>query len=276
MTSKTIHRAMYGLAVLGAGLALAGCCKDAEKRAADAEAKLKTLERELPTLKIRLSEVEPKAAELESKVGELETCQADLVGAKAQLGLQEEEDALTEKRQATVKRLLDKLKGIIEAGDLSVRIRRGRMVLVLPSAVLFESGKADLSEKGKKTLDSVAEVLKEIRDREFQVAGHTDSDPVSEGNPFDTNWHLSTARAVAVVLYLREKGMPAKNLSAAGYARFQPVASNKTPKGKARNRRIEISLMPNLAELPDLSRLEKKLGLAEKPVKGRKPGEITY
>ena len=147
------------------------------------------------------------------------------------------------KRQKTVKRLLDKLKGIIEAGELSVRVRRGRMVLELPSAVLFESGKADLSDKGKKTLDSVAEVLKEIRDREFQVAGHTDKDPLSEDSPYDTNWHLSTARAVAVVLYLREKGMSPRNLSAAGYARFQPVASNKTNEGRAKNRRIDILIM---------------------------------
>ncbi len=176
------------------------------------------------------------------------------------------------KRQETVKRLLDKLKGIIETGDLSVRIRRGRMVLELPSAVMFESGKAELSDKGKKTLNKVAEVLKEIKDRDLQVAGHTDKDRLSEKSAYETNWHLSTARAVAVVIYLREKGVSPKRLSAAGYARYQPVASNKTKRGKARNRRIEITLVPNLDELPDLSRLEKKLGLADTPIE--KPDSI--
>jgi chemotaxis protein MotB len=170
---------------------------------------------------------------------------------------------LSKERLATIKDILDQLKAIIESGDLKVRMHRGKMTMELPSAVLFESGKAELSDKGKETLKSVADVLKKIQGREFQVAGHTDNVRVSEGNPYGDNWHLSTARAISVVLFLKDSGVSPKQLSAAGYAQYQPTAPNKGKRGKARNRRIEITLMPNLKELPDLSEIEEEFGLKE-------------
>ena len=177
----------------------------------------------------------------------------------------EKRQTLSKERLDTIRDILDQLKSIIEAGDLKVRMKRGKMTLELPTAVLFESGKADLSDKGKETLESVAGVLKKIKGREFQVAGHTDSVKVSEDNPFGDNWHLSTARAVSVVLFLKNAGVQPRHLSAAGYAQYQPASSNKNARGKARNRRIEIILMPNLKELPDLSDIEEKFGLKEPP-----------
>ena len=241
---------------LGLAVAVAGCCATAEKKAERLQGEVKTLTAEVATLKSSNAVLQPME-------GELTSCKTDLEGAKTELNRLGQQETLMEQRQETIKGLLDKLKGIIAAGKLSVRVRRGRLVLELPSAVLFESGKAELSDKGKETLDSVAAVLKDIKGRNFQVAGHTDSEKMSEESAYETNWHLSTARAVAVVIYLRSKGVRPKRLSAAGYAANQPVASNKTKKGKARNRRIEITLMPNLNELPDLSSLEKKLGLSD-------------
>jgi chemotaxis protein MotB len=162
------------------------------------------------------------------------------------------------KRLATFKKILKQFKSLIKSGKLNVKIRRGKMVLELPSAILFESGKANLSDDGKQTLAEVAKVLVTIRKREFQVSGHTDNVPIKTSN-FASNWELSTARAVTVVKFLQSKNMNPKNLSAAGYSEYQPAATNKTDKGKALNRRIEIVLMPNLDELPDLSDLEKEL-----------------
>ena len=262
MTLRKPALGMHLVVAVAVGAILSGCCKDEKKKAADLESKVTAMESEITTLKTRISTLEPLEKELEA-------CNTSLEDSKSQLGKQTKQQELMETQQKTIKRLLDKLKGVIEAGELSVRIRQGRMVIELPSAVLFASGKADLSDKGKGTLDSVAEVLKEIKDRKFQVAGHTDNVPVSEGNPFGSNWHLSTARAIAVVEYLRTKGLNPRNLSAAGYAQFQPLAKNNSPQGKARNRRIEITLMPNLAELPDLSRMEKKLGLVD-------PVDVAY
>ncbi len=248
---------LSAVAICGAlAVTVAGCGKEAEKKARQLATEKAALVSENNALKARLLVLEP----LE---GELDRMKQEFEGAKNAVAKFKEQEAIVEVQQKIVKRLLDRLKDVIDAGDLTVRLRRGRMVVALPSAVLFKSGKADLSGKGKKTLDKVSEVLKEISDRNFQVAGHTDNVRVSEGNPYGTNWHLSTARAISVVLYLKEAGIRPKRLSAAGYAQFQPLASNKSKRGKARNRRIEITLMPNLSELPNLSRIEKKLGLSE-------------
>jgi chemotaxis protein MotB len=155
--------------------------------------------------------------------------------------------------------MLAKFKALIEGGKLKVKIKNGKLMLELPSAILFPSGKAVLSEQGEQTLTEVAAVLATISGREFQVAGHTDNVPLGKGSKFKSNWHLSTARAVAVVSFLQDMGVAPTQLSAAGYSEYQPTADNDSDEGKAMNRRIEITLMPNLDELPDLSDLEKEI-----------------
>ena len=132
------------------------------------------------------------------------------------------------------------------------------MIVEMESAILFASGKAKLSREGKKALTEVAEILKTISGRNFQVAGHTDDVPV-RSRKFKDNWNLSSARAVAVVRHLEASGMDPNVLSSAGYADTQPVGDNKTDVGRATNRRIEIVLQPNLDELPNLSQLESML-----------------
>jgi chemotaxis protein MotB len=137
---------------------------------------------------------------------------------------------------------------MIDAGQLKVVMRDGRMLLELQNDVLFDSGKTELKDVGRKTLVQVAEVLRTLPDRRFQVAGHTDNVKIQTSR-FPSNWELSTARAVEVLKLLVESGMDPRNVSAAGYGEFAPVATNDTPDGRARNRRIEIALQPNLAEL---------------------------
>ena len=104
-------------------------------------------------------------------------------------------------------------------------------------------------------LTEVAQVLATIADRQIKVAGHTANQHIRHYE-YTHSWELSSARAVAVVLHLVENGMNAANLSSAGYADTQPVSSNETADGRELNRRIEIVLLPNLDELPDLSSLE--------------------
>jgi chemotaxis protein MotB len=158
-------------------------------------------------------------------------------------------------RLATFQKMLDRFNKMIASGKLRVRIVRGRMVVELAENILFDSGRADLKAEGQTALTEVANVLASISDRDFQIAGHTDNLPIKSAK-FPSNWHLSTARAVTVALYLAEKGVPQVRLSAAGYADTQPSATNDTPEGRQQNRRIEIVLMPNLDELPDLSQLK--------------------
>ena len=129
------------------------------------------------------------------------------------------------------------------------------MVVELPDNILFESGEAELKDAGQTALAEIVEVLKTIPGREFQVAGHTDNVPM-HSRRFPSNWELSTSRAVAVAKFMIERGLEGGRISAAGHAETAPVASNDTPEGRAQNRRIEIILLPNLDELPDLSSLE--------------------
>jgi len=159
-----------------------------------------------------------------------------------------------QQRLATFRNMLERFQKMIESGQLRVKIVRGRMVVELSENILFDSGRADLKKEGQAALTEVASVLASIPDRDFQIAGHTDNVPIKSAK-FPSNWHLSIARALNVGIFLAAHGVPPVRLSAAGYADTQPAASNDTAEGRQQNRRIEIVLMPNLDELPDLSQL---------------------
>ncbi|MBN2343646.1 MAG: OmpA family protein [Deltaproteobacteria bacterium] len=242
-------------ALLIGGAVISGCNEKVKTDLDKCKQEMFILQKESRDCSTTVERLSQEAEEAKSRLTEAESLKAEM----------EKRQKQQKERLDTIRQILDQLKMNIESGDLKVRIKRGKMALELPSAVLFESGKADLSEKGQETLASVAKVLKGIRGREFQVAGHTDNVKVSEDNPFGDNWHLSTARAVSVVLFLKGAGVNPRDLSAAGYAQYQPAASNRNKMGKSRNRRIEITLMPNLKELPDLSELEEEFDLKEPP-----------
>jgi chemotaxis protein MotB len=258
---------MHVIAVLVAGgFVTAGCCTKQIETIEAHEGQIADLETEVEELEAALDECEGGREALADELEELKGTKAELEGmstelseAKKIIDEMKKKQALAQKRLATLKNMLGKFKELIDTGQLSVKIRKGKMVLELPSAILFKSGRSDLSKKGKGTLAEVAKVLATIEDREFQVAGHTDNVPIGKDSKYETNWHLSAARAVSVVLFLQEEGVDPKNLSGSGYSKYQPAASNKSKEGKKKNRRIEITLMPNLDELPDLSDLEKEL-----------------
>jgi chemotaxis protein MotB len=111
---------------------------------------------------------------------------------------------------------------------------------------LFDSGRAKLKQTGQ---DAIAGLVKPLNDvkRDWIVAGHTDNVPIKTAT-YSSNWELSSARALEVVNFMIEKGMPAENVGAAGYAEFDPVADNSTPEGRAQNRRIEIMMMPTIPQ----------------------------
>jgi chemotaxis protein MotB len=173
---------------------------------------------------------------------------SSLVQARARLDELRKAQAAAEARSALFRELALKLKRMIDSGDLRITLRSGRMVVVLPNDVLFDSGKSQLKPRGKEALGQLATALATISGRNFQVAGHTDNDPIRYSG-YTSNWQLSAARALEVVGFLSQSGMRAEALSAAGYAEFDPVAGNDTPDGKAKNRRIEITLQPNIDEL---------------------------
>ncbi len=193
--------------------------------------------------------------DVQSLEGERSTLQSNLAETRQALEELRERQRQAQARLDTFRALVERFRSMIESGQLRVRIVRNRMVVELPEGVLFDSGRADLKDAGAETLNQVASVLASIEGREFQIAGHTDNIPI-RNRRFPNNWALSTARAVTVARHLIAQSVPANRISAAGYADTQPVASNDEPDGRAQNRRIEIVLVPNLDELPDLSSLQ--------------------
>jgi chemotaxis protein MotB len=122
------------------------------------------------------------------------------------------------------------------------------MVLQLPNDVLFDTGKTEIKPAGRAALTNVAAILQTVPGHNFQVAGDTDNVPITT-HQFPSNWELSSTRALVVVHYLLKAGMAPGKLSGAGYGEFDPVAANDSPAGKAKNRRTEITLQPNIDEL---------------------------
>ncbi len=222
-----------------------------QKSLADSRQKNDNALATITELKDRLTKLGQNVDQLSSEKGKLT---AGLQDAEQRLEELRRQKAAAEARAATFRGLVEKLRSMIDSGQLKVSIRNGRMLIVLPNDVLFDSGRTDLRQAGQATLRQVAEVLAGIGDRRFLVAGHTDNVPIRTAR-FASNWELSTARAVEVTKLLVAGGMKPTSLGAAGYAEFDPVAANETVEGRALNRRIEIILEPNLSDLPSLEGL---------------------
>jgi chemotaxis protein MotB len=147
--------------------------------------------------------------------------------------------------ESSINKVRDALSAMSAAGKLQVKVQRGFLVIALQGDILFDSGKSDLKADAKPVLLELATVLKALPDRLFQVAGHTDN-----AGAEDLNWNLSMQRALTVVRFLiKDGGVDGKNLSAGGYAMYQPAADNGTDEGKKVNRRVEFLLIPNLSEI---------------------------
>jgi chemotaxis protein MotB len=203
-------------------------------------------------LTARLEKLGQNVGKLASEKGELARGLAD---AKVRLEELRRQTAAAEARAATFRNLVARLKSMIDAGKLKVVIRDGRMLIALPNDVLFDSGKTDIKADGQAALADVAKVLATIPDRNFLVAGDTDNVPIHTAR-FPSNWELSTARSVEVTKFLIANGMRPQVLAAAGYGEFDPVAPNDSQEHQALNRRIEIVLQPNLADLPSLDEVK--------------------
>lgn len=109
----------------------------------------------------------------------------------------------------------------------------------MDNAILFGVESASISKEGKKVLDSIAKLLNQMNNR-IMIEGYTDSIPPVYGQ-YETNWELSTSRAVAVLRFLsEEKKVDPYRLSAVGYGAYRPLAPNDTPENRAKNRRVNI------------------------------------
>lgn len=205
-----------------------------------------------------LSASTQKAQQLEQQLGEFSK---NLNASKDELEKLRAQKAEADKRMAAIEDIQKQFAKMIDTGQLKISARRGELVISLPAEVLFPSGSAELSKTGEYAVVEVAAVLKKFPERRYLIVGHTDNQDFAKTKPGTPvvptcapadNWQLSTERALTVTRVLVTAGMDPKNVIAAGEGDHDPVASNATPDGRAKNRRIEIALLPAINELPPL------------------------
>ncbi|NVK65573.1 MAG: OmpA family protein [Flavobacteriales bacterium] len=202
------------------------------------------------------SELATKKLELQRREDELLALENDL--AEKQELLDERQKRVTEleemfsrQEQATRElkaKVADALKGF-ESKGLTVVEKNGKIYVSLEAKLLFPSGSTNVDPEGQKALVELAKVLETEKELEIIVEGHTDTDPLRSSVHPKNNWELSVLRATSVIeIMLAKSNMDPKQLMAAGRSEFIPV----DPNNKAKNRRIEIIISPNLNELYEL------------------------
>jgi chemotaxis protein MotB len=169
----------------------------------------------------------------------------ELSESQAQMATLRSIENETKRRNQIYEKFVNRLKTMIDGGQLTVSIEQGRIVINLPNNVLFKSGSANLNPEGEEALAQIGSVLSQFSDRRFQIEGHTDNKPIKSAR-FPSNWELSTSRALTVVHLLADMDVVPENISAAGFGEFRPRADNETEEGRQFNRRIEIIMLPNL------------------------------
>jgi len=167
--------------------------------------------------------------------------------------LQQEKDQYAQKisqdqeRIQELQRQIDELNktpaqatGFGEGYEVTFDPAAGTITVTLPNEILFDSGKATLKQATSRELDHILSVLRsKYAGRQINVVGHTDSDPIKK-SPWKDNWELSAQRALTVLRYLAQRGIPEDQIRASGCGAARPIASNATAAGKTKNRRVEI------------------------------------
>ncbi|WP_432222578.1 OmpA family protein [Flavobacterium sp. TMP13] len=169
--------------------------------------------------------------------------------------LQELEAMIAAKEAAmrTLKETLSKALNGFEGKGLTVEQKNGKVYVSMENKLLFNSGSWAVGTEGRKAIVELGKVLGDNPELSVLIEGHTDNDPYAGSGPIANNWDLSTKRATAIVTILGENTKINKQkLTAAGRSEYSPLASNATPEGKAKNRRIEIILTPRLDEIADM------------------------
>jgi len=122
------------------------------------------------------------------------------------------------------------------------------LVISLPESLLFTSSKADINVNGNVILDSLSSLLANT-DLLISVDGHTDSNPIRTFR-YESNWHLSTDRALNVGYALIKRGLPEEHLVIRGFAAQRPIADNSTEEGRGKNRRVDITISEISSDVP--------------------------
>lgn len=210
--------------------------EDAEVLSADKKQLEGILKAKSDTLSQNISEMRDQVAELKAENSKLNDDIAEIQKAK---------EEKVKEVSGTYEQLLANMKNEIAQGQVTISELKGKLTVNMEAAILFGSGRADVMPEGLEILGKMVETLKTVQDKAIRIEGHTDNVQItgSLARTFPTNWELSAARAINVTKFLQQQGIDPSNLSAAAFAEFKPVADNETKEGRAKNRRIEITLV---------------------------------
>lgn len=199
-------------------------------------AQLEAKEQALAAENARLAKLKKELQNRSDRVAELES----VIASK--------DAAMTALKNAISRALTD-----FEGKGLTVEQRDGKVYVSMENKLLFSSGSWAVGAEGRRAVKQLGGVLGNNPDIAVLIEGHTDNAPYKGNGNLSGNWDLSTKRATAIVNILRENSnINPENLTAAGRGEFAPIATNDTPAGKAKNRRIEVILTPKLDELSKL------------------------
>ena len=209
------------------------------------------------TINDLLGNIDKYKDEMSVKEKMLEMQKDSLIKARAELALKEqrinEMQSILAQKDAEVKALKDKvsnaLKGF-EGSGLNVHEKDGKVYVSMDDKLLFASGSWTINEQGLKAIKQLAKVLENEPEISVLIEGHTDNVPYRGSGQIKDNWDLSVMRATSVVKALLENGnIEPTRLSASGRSEYLPLDKNDTPEARAKNRRTEIILTPNLDQL---------------------------
>jgi len=198
-----------------------------------------------------LSQLDEKETELMEEGVRLRKLEGEI--SSRSMRIDELEKLIAEKEiamQELKNTVANALKGF-EGKGLTIVNKNGKVYVSMENKLLFNSGSWSVGENGQQAVRKLAKVLSENPDIRVLIEGHTDDDPFY-GPVIKDNWDLSVKRATAIVRILEDADVSANQITAAGRGEFMPVASNNSKEGKAKNRRIEIILSPNLDEIAKL------------------------
>jgi len=161
-----------------------------------------------------------------------------------ELGRLKEMVKQTEKKDTTAIPIKEEFKELLEGIDITGTDEQ--LKIILPGKKLFPPGSVEISKEGKELLRQLGNILKRLKNRRILIEGHTDNSRISGTlkKKYPTNWELSAARAVKVVRFLIEEvGIDPKRIAAIAYGEYHPIADNSTSEGRAKNRRIVVTLL---------------------------------
>lgn len=280
---KKVWLWMCVVALSMSAMVLVGCGHTDEEMAAK-QREIDKLSADLKAAKTQIADDQAKFSDAQNSIDKM---REQLKAAGLNLDKSKEDTARLQQALSEYKQRADQL-AVIEArfrelrskldklNQIGVKVvpRNNRLVIQLPGDILFDSGKDDLKGTGKDVLAQVAEVIrsdKDLMNRYFLVAGHTDNVKYPAGGAFKDNWGLSLARARQVLIFLVGEnkgdakgakatggGLNPARWAAAGYGETDPVAgtvAQQSDDDRKKNRRVELVVQPNVEEMLNLNNI---------------------